>query len=445
MRQRVRGQEPLVPVFVEHVHAEELAAIGRVLDACPELERLVQHDLLRGGVAANRGRPGMTAAQVLRIVVLKQMRALSYDALAFHLSDSQSYRAFCRLGILGASVKKSTLQENVSRISPRTWEQLNAVLVAYAKQSGVETGEKTRVDCTAVETNVHAPTDSSLLMDTVRVLSGLIRRAADLVDVQWSNHRRRAKRRAIAILRASSADQRRPLYIDLLKVTEMTIEYAEATIAALKKDGSDSARGFALNLERIVALGKRVIDQTHRRVVLGESVPAAQKVTSIAEPHTDIIVKSRDEVIYGHKVCLNVGASGVVVDCVVHEGNPADVTLTVPIMKRHAEAFGAPPKQVVFDGAFASRANLAAIKDLGAEDVVFTKSQGIRLHEMASSTFVFRALRRFRAGVEGCISFLKRCFGLERCTWRGFPSFNAYVQASVFSANVLLIARHLLR
>src|SRR5690348_3297394 len=96
MRQKVADQVPLVPLFSQHPHACELAEIGRVLDACPELEQLVEGDLLRGGVAATKGRPGLTAQQVLRATVLKQMKGYSYDELAFHLSDSQSYRAFCR-------------------------------------------------------------------------------------------------------------------------------------------------------------------------------------------------------------------------------------------------------------------------------------------------------------------------------------------------------------
>jgi IS5 family transposase len=126
----------------------------------------------------------------------------------------------------------------------------------------------------------------------------------------------------------------------------------------------------------------------------------------------------------------------------VHQGNPADVTLAVDMIKRHRARLGRSPEQAVFDGAFASRANLTALNKLGVRDAVFTKGQGLEVHEMARSSWIFRALRHFRAGVEGCISFLKRCFGLDRCTWKGFASFLAYVQASMFSANMLVLARH---
>src|SRR5262245_13486071 len=133
MREKVHGQFALVPLFCAHEHARELAEINRILDECTELERLVQRDLLRGGVAAHRGRPGLTAQQVLRAVVLKQMKGYSYEELAFHLSDSQSYRAFCRFEIICPALKRSTLQENVARISPgpgsnstRCWSHMPA-------------------------------------------------------------------------------------------------------------------------------------------------------------------------------------------------------------------------------------------------------------------------------------------------------------------------------
>src|SRR5262249_26210242 len=138
MRENVHGQFPLVPQFCAHEHARELAEIDAILDECPELERLVERDLLRGGVAVDRRRPGLTAQQVLRAVVLKQMKGYSYEELAFHLTDSQSYRAFCRFGVVGPALKRSTLQENVARISPATWERLNAILVAHACATGVE-------------------------------------------------------------------------------------------------------------------------------------------------------------------------------------------------------------------------------------------------------------------------------------------------------------------
>ena len=146
---------------------------------------------------------------------------------------------------------------------------------------------------------------------------------------------------------------------------------------------------------------------------------------------------------YGHKLCLTVGGSSLVFDCVIEKGNPMDSTLAVGMIKRFKKAFGFSPRQAVFDGAFSSNDNLTKIKKCGVTDVVFTKHRGIELSEMARSSWIFKRLRRFRAGVEACISFLKRCFGLARCTWRGGrEGFAAFTWSSIFSANLLTLARH---
>jgi IS5 family transposase len=116
----------------------------------------------------------------------------------------------------------------------------------------------------------------------------------------------------------------------------------------------------------------------------------------------------------------------------------------VDAVKRQENVYGQLPRQVALDGGFASKANLADLKGLGVQDVMFSKRRGLEISEMAKSTWVYRRLRDFRAGIEGCISFLKRCFGLDRCTWRSFASFKAYVQASVLGFNLLVLARHLI-
>src|SRR5262249_16465336 len=157
---------------------------------------------------------------------------------------------------------------------------------------------------------------------------------------------------------------------------------------------------------------KRVIDQTQRRVLCGEQVAASEKIVSIFEPHTDVIVKDRRETLYGHKICLTAGASGLITDVIVEDGNPSDSTLPLRMIQRQRELYGRAPRQVSFDGGFTSRSNLVDIKALGVEDIAFSKRAGIPISDMAKSTWVYRRLRDFRAGVEGTISFVKRVFGL---------------------------------
>ena len=186
------------------------------------------------------------------------------------------------------------------------------------------------------------------------------------------------------------------------------------------------------------------MDQSRRRVLEGESVPVSEKIVSIFEEHTDIIRKDRRETLYGHKICLTGGASSMILDCTVLQGNPADATLAKTMVDRQVEIYARPPRQIVFDGGFASKMNLSEIKTAGVKDVAFSKSRGMEIGDMVKSAWVYKRLRDFRAGIEGNISFLKRVFGLGRCTWKSWSSFQSYVWSSIFSFNLLVLARHLL-
>ncbi len=427
--------------------------MAALLDRLPEAVALVHEDLsFRAGrrVDPTKGRDGMAAEQVVRVAVLKQHTGLSYERLAFALADSSTYRSFCRLGYEQKPPTRSALQKNIKRVSATTWEKINQMVVRQAQALGVEKGTKVRTDCLVVESNIHHPTDSSLLWDCVRVLARIMKRAKKTFGLTFVNHRLRAKRRALEISNANSADERKPLYRDLLAAAEETLEQAEAIAAKLdhvpcvEATQLVLATALAAQIRHFVPLVNQVLSQTERRILRDESVPATEKVVSIFEPHTDIIIKGNRDTEYGHKVCVTTGASALVTDVVVEQGNPADYTLATKMMERQTATFGRPPKQASFDGGFAAKANLDQIKALGVSDVVFHKRRGLDIEEMASSTRVFKKLRAFRAGIEGTISFLKRVFGLERCTWRSFDSFKAYVQASVLSCNLLVIARKLL-
>jgi IS5 family transposase len=428
-----------------HAHTEELEQIGLILDANPRMAELVEQDLVRGVKNPGTGARGLTGDQVYRILLIKQMNGFSYEELAFHLSDSVTYRAFCRFGALEQTPARSTLSENLKKVRPGTLEAIHQLLVRWAMERGIEKGRKVRIDATVTESNIHAPTDSSLLLDGVRVLVRLLNRAGQRFDIgHFSDHRKRAKRRALAILHTGSAKKRKGAYQDLLKVTKKTVGYAEMGAGRLEGVSGELACCLVAELRQVIKLVRKVIDQTERRVLHGESVPASEKVVSLFESHTDIIVKDRRDTLYGHKVYLTAGASGLILDCVVVDGNPADSTMTVPMLERQKLIAGVVPRQAAFDGAFASKENLRDAKVLGVEDVAFSKKRGLEVSEMTRSSWVYRRLRNFRAGIEGLISFLKRAFGLDRCTWRGAESFASYVLGSVLAANFLTLARHLL-
>lgn len=439
MRRPFDPQQPLIRAPLHNKLARELAMMSEILDDLPAVVELVHADLTRDK-QSGKGRMGMTAEQVMRALIIKQMNGFSYEELEFHLADSSSFRAFCRLGEFDKSYSRSTLQENIKKITPVTLEQLNRAMVGYAQRQGLETGAKVRVDSTSVESNIHEPTDSSLLFDVVRTLVRLMKKGRKL-GARFHNHQRQAKSRAYQIFNAKKSEDRVPLYRDLLKITENTLKDAEVVVPRLRAQGGAVAEQLAGDLEHFIGLGRKVVDQAYRRVIQDEKVPSSEKLVSIFEEHTDILVKGQREVEYGHKVFVSTGASSLILDCIIEDGNPADKTLAIAMVDRHIERHGVAPKQAAFDGGFASQANLRDMKERGVEDVMFSKTCGLDPAEMVSSTIVFRALRHFRAGVEACISFLKRSFGMSRCTWSGPTSFRAYVWSAVVSANALLLAR----
>jgi IS5 family transposase len=420
--------------------------VSRILKEKPEFGSLIGQDLVRAVRNPGIGAPGMTGEQVLRVLVVKQMNEFSYDDLAFALTDSQTYRAFCGYGPLDEVPSRSTLQENLKKVRPETLEAVNREVLKFAVEKKIEKGQKARIDSTVVEANIHVPSDSALLYDGVRVLARLLARVQKACGfTSWQNHTASAKARMREIHSTRSTRRQQASYQKLLEVARRTSGYTRAALFALRAVNHRSRPGrLRQALSRYRALLERVIDQTERRVLHGEKIPAAERVVSLFEPHADVIVKDHKHVYYGHKINLCGGSSGMILDCVVETGNPNDATRTVAMLKRQQEIYGVVPRQVAFDGNYASEANLEEAKKLGVKDVCFTRRRGMEVEEMASSPRVYRLLRRFRAGVEATISYLKRVFGLRRCTWRGEESFQSYVWSGVVSANLLILARHLI-
>lgn len=448
-------QPSIVESTVNHQHAAELSKIDEILRSIPRIAELIHEDLVRGLKDPYTGRRGNLAAdQVFRALHIKQSNGFSYEELAFHLADSKTYRAFLGLGFTDKVPKSSALQRDIKKIRFETLEQVHLLIIGKAKDENIEKGRKARIDCTVVETNIHHPTDSSILHDCVKVLARIMEDAKENFETDFTfvDHRRRAKKRALEILNAKSKKKRIKPYRDLLHVTALTVEYAEKAATAIplarKKSGAADMFGegfeIARELSHYVGLAKKVIVQTKRRVINDATVPATEKILSIFEPHTDIIVKDRRETCYGHKVVLTGGGSGLFTDMVVLDGNPADSTLPVDMVQRQNEIYNRFPLKVAFDGGFVSKDNLKQIKKLGVRDVTFRKKRGLKIADMAKSTWVYKRLCDFRAGIEGMISFLKRCFGLRRCNWHGYESFKSYAWSSILTANLLLMARHML-
>jgi transposase, IS5 family len=448
MRKKWDEQASLFHVLPRNKIARELEAISGVLDTQPQILDKVYKDLVRTHLM-DTGRDGMTAEQVLRCAILKQYRNLTYEELAFHLEDSQSFRAFGKLR-MGQYPSSSTLQENIKALSVESWETVHQAILGYAEIQGLEKGRTARIDSTVVKTNIHPPTDSTLLQDGIRIITRWLTEGKSLLPVpgySFVDHTRRAKKRVVTILNARKETIRQKAYWDLLDLAGRVRGYALGAIPVLSgfisADAQMCLEAYALaeKLERAVLMLERVISQTERRVFHGEKVPADEKLVSFFECHTDILVKGSREVEYGHKVFLTGGKTGMILDCVIERGNPNDAVLFPILIERQERLYHRPPRQVATDGGFASQENLEKAKERGVQDVAFAKKRGLAVLEMVKSHWVYKKLRNFRAGIEANISRLKRSFGFSGCDWRGWAGFKQYVWSAVVSYNLLVLAQ----
>lgn len=434
---------------------QEWEMISSILDAKPQALELAWQDLAfdpQGKPKKQTGAKGMTAEQVVRFAIVKIKEQLSYRGLHDRVDDSIVLREFCRLGHESAPVF-TALQENIKRIRPQTWEAINALILDYAGQRKIENGQRVRIDTTAIPANIHPPTDSHQLWDCVRVLTRVLQRVeTDFPRLRgrFHDHRRIAKRMFFRIHNTRGQDHKKPLYRKLIATAERVEAYGLEALTELAPERCATfeemqrAAAYTAELGQFLPLAQGVISQSRRRVLNGEDVPANEKVLSIFEPHTDIIKKGQRDIVYGHKVLLTGGKSNLILDCVVSRGNPADSVQFIPALERAQARNTQMPTQVATDAGFASKANAREALQRGIKDLAFVAPKHKSLPELIKDTRAYKRLVKWRAGIEGIISATKRAFGLDRCTWSGFESFQAYVHLAVLAFNLQTLARHLL-
>jgi len=396
------------------------------------------------------GAKGMTIEQVVRVAILKQLRQLGYEDLSDELSDNISYRRFAKIHD-GEVPGKTTLNENIKRISPEGWEEIHKATVRIAKELDIEKGKRVRVDSTDVESNIHYPTDGELLWDCVRVIDriieGVIGEYPDM-EIGYHNHTMRAKKRRYRIVNTSSKEKREEAYKDLLKVSSLTGGYGELCVEQLEKmvrQGDIEARVYKDELSGYLETLKTIINQTQRRVLKGEKVEAKDKLVSIFETHSDILTKGKRKVVFGHKILLSGGESNLILDCMIERGNWSDAEIFGKAIDRLKERYDFHPEEIATDGGFASKANYDYAVGEGIEKVLFTKKCSSKIAELVKTSRAYKRLKKFRAGIEGCISAAKRAYGLSRCAWKGWRSFQSYVWLGVIAFNLSIMANVLLK
>lgn len=432
----------------------ELTAIDSVLDD-DKVFCMIRDDLARRyPKTLTAGRKSTPVEVVLRMLAVKHLYDLSYEQTEQQVADSLVLRQFCRV-YFHAVPDHTTLCKWAHLIQPETLEAFNERLLALAIESKLTRGRKLRMDGTVALTTIHHPSDSSLLADSVRVLGRTLTRAKEILAANtglaketFRNRSRSAKRAAwqIAHLSRHGREPLKPHYQRLMRVTQATIHQAKQVLTELQTTVAAEGHDLVQNLQTFLPRAEQVLEQTKRRVVNGESVPAAEKLVSIFEPHTDIIRRGKPTKIteFGHKVWLGEVEGGFVSQYTVLNGNPADDDQWQPTLERHIQQFNHPPWQASADRGVHSTDNEAIAAKLGVKRIILPKpghkSETRRKHERRR--WFWRG-RRFHAGIEGRISVIKRKYGLGRCRNRGHTGFERWVGWSIIANNLTMMGRRL--
>jgi transposase, IS5 family len=433
-----------------------LEAISDFLDDQRDMIERVRGDLVRGLKQPGSGRSGLTPRQILRSLVLMRLKNWDYRELRERIADGLTLRQFTHF-YCAAVPKHDAFQRSFVRLTPQTLKAINDLVVRAAVELGLEDGAKLRVDTTVVQTDIHHPTDNTLLWDVVRVVTRLVRRLAKALELRrikgFCDRRRSARRRMYEIQRMTTrqrSEQQTRTYCALIEIAEEVVGKARVGLESTRPmRGRDMLADMAIEelrgqIEHFCGLGDRVIDQARRRVLFGEQVATDEKVYSIFEPHTDLIKrgKVRTPVEFGHKVFLAESAEGLITQYEVLNGNPPDEVHVASSLQRHRQAFGRTPQLYGSDRGFFSEQNLASCKRAGVKLVCIPQRGGKKTveREAHEKSADFKRGQRFRAGIEGRISVLFRGRGMKRCLAEGRDRFEVLVAAAVLANNLMRIA-----
>jgi IS5 family transposase len=402
-----------------------------------------------------RGRLGTPVEVVLRLLILKHLFDWSYDDLEREVRANLVYRAFTRIDA-GEVPDAKTILKIARALGPGVIEQLHRQVVEVAKRAGVTHGRRFRVDTTVVETNVHYPTDSTLLQDGVRVLTRTMQRASAAMGDPRGRVRNRLRsviRRVLTIAYEARSPKTRDAlvksYRRLMATTRAVLRDTATMVRRLGQRVRTTSPQVQPTLQRAQAqlqemrpLVQRVVDQTRARVMGGDThVP--DKVLSLFEPHTATIRKGKiakpNE--FGNLVTIQEAEHQIITAYEVHETRPADVTLWTHALDRHQTIFGRAPDLAAGDRGFSSAANEQNATERGVRRVVLPrrgpKSPARRAYERQRW---FRRGQRWRVGCEGRISVLKRRHGLRRCRYHGVDGMHRWVGFGVIADNLMNIA-----
>ena len=422
-------------------------AISQLLDENPALLALAHRNWVQLLSTSAKGRQGYTSEQLLRALIVMFIEGDSYRDVIIRIDTSEFLQYFVRLGVQ-PTMDFTFLNRAFCVLSARTLEKMNQIIAQHAMQEGKIFPDKQRMDTTVYETNIHYPTDSSLLWDSFRTMARLLRciqKELPQLHLQHRYHDRKVKRLATFISRNASSKSKltqrkvKQRYRQLIESVRWIHAVGREVLAKVGQAGY-----VALELNHYLPLVKRMIHQAFQRVIEGVVLRPDEKLYSLFEAHTELIQRGKagKPIEFGHKILLSQTGEKFIHHYRVMPRRIADKDLLVPAVEAHRSLFGCYPNVLTTDkGFYESMKQIVSLEKKIATVSIAKKGRRTREEYERESSEEFMEGQRFRAGSEGSISVLKRAFKLGKCFFRGFKNYAASVGLAVLCHNLVLLTR----
>ena len=434
--------------------APQFAVIDTILENRPDIISIVKDDVLKDLKNSNMGRKDSpTVEQIVRAAIYKELKGQTYEELEFDQYDSTICQEF--LNLSHKPFSDSVLQKYISKITATNLNKILIEINKIAAELDYEDFKDIRTDSTPVEADVHHPTNNSLVYDCIKTATIFFEKMKQKYVYKYEeieNTRQEAKKINYDLnnvkgkknenqsQKENRAEKMKLLFTDYLELHQSIHKEVICLIECGLDEFTPYDKEKILNLEKNMTI---VYKNAYRFQIEGKEVANEDKLFSIYEEHTDIIVKGIRDIVFGHKINLSTGRSNLILYCNVEDGNPKDTTLfQKPILEIEKNYAVDEFRSIATDGGYASLENrdFATIKFI---NVVFTKVVG-SLQNITENEKVESSLKRWRAGIEGNISNLKRKFNIGRVVWKGKAGFDAKIFWSVIAYNIRVLTGHIL-